>query len=342
MAKQSFCAQADFTYEEKSGFLHDMSYHATSKSLVNADFDSWVKEWQLTPEDLEHYFPEYYNSSDPNPKELTDDAKKLILEKIIAQSLLEEQLETDPDSSAHRLLATSCPPGQYANTWGTCKNCDAGCKKCSSFLWRTVCKTCFDSTQKLVKGLCKCPEGLVRSSDNLLCCSAFCASCTSNKQKTKTTCDTCKTGFVLSAKTITCSCVGDVRSGNCVSCTGNKFFDGKKCTICTGVVSSDRLRCIMCDPGNFMDVDTKCKKCVGDVSLDQTSCAACTGSKFYDSEAKKCVPCDAVVSSDKLTCIHCEAGEYVTKDACTKCIGDVGADLITCNACTGINYFDAT
>lgn len=98
----------------------------------------------------------------------------------------------------------------------------------------------------------------------------------------------------------------------------------------------------MCDPGFFMDKDTKCKKCVGDVSLDQLSCTACTGSKFYNGEAKKCAPCDAVVSSDRLKCIRCEAGQYVAEDTCTNCIGDVGADLVSCNACTGINYFDAT
>ena len=85
--KQSFCAQADLTYEEKSGFLSDMYYHASSNTLLNSDFDSWINEWQITPEDLQHYFPEFFNQ-DHNSKELTDDTKKLIQEKIIADSRL--------------------------------------------------------------------------------------------------------------------------------------------------------------------------------------------------------------------------------------------------------------
>ena len=75
MAKKSFCVQADLMYEEQSNFLDDISYHAANNPLVNLDFDSWVKEWQITPEELQYQFPEFFNNTKANPKELTEDEK---------------------------------------------------------------------------------------------------------------------------------------------------------------------------------------------------------------------------------------------------------------------------
>ena len=197
-------------------------------------------------------------------------------------------------------VCDECNYNYYVNPQKTCTYCK----------YKSIngghCYICSEDENNLFATTCSCDQYYVKS-DNYTCasCPSNCGNCRYNKDRSKTECYSCFSGYAL-----------DYSEGTCLKCEdgcGTCHLNEDKTTVCTqctsGKLMPDGSKCLVCPEGCDYDCDYN-------PTTQKSVCNSCNLDYAFNPNTKECIRCNSVEEIG----VGCSTCRYNTTNNNIQCL----------------------